>query len=57
MSNMSYVMFENTLSDLIECAEKLENIQFNLMLLSPREQKAAEELINLCCDIARAVEE
>lgn len=57
MSNMSYYMFENTLQDFIACAEKLENIGFNLDMLSPREQKAAEEMINLCHDISRAVEE
>lgn len=57
MSNMSYCMFENTLQDFIECAEKLEKIGFNLDMLSPREAKAAEELINLCHDISRAADD
>lgn len=57
MSSMSYCMFENTLQDFIDCAAKLEVISFNLDMLSPREQKAAEEMINLCHDIGRAVDD
>lgn len=57
MSNMSYCMFSNTLADFIDCAERLEKIGFNLDMLSPSEQRAAEEMINLCQDIVRAVEE
>ena len=57
MSNMSYCMFENTLQDFIDCVAKLEAIGFNLDMLSPREQKAAEEMINLCHDISCAVDD
>lgn len=53
MSNMSYCRFENTLPDLIDCAEALENINGNLSELSNSEARKAEELIQLCVDIAK----
>jgi hypothetical protein len=54
MSNMSYCRFENTLPDLIDCAEALENIDGNLAELSKSEAKKANELIQLCVDIAQS---
>lgn len=47
MSNMSYVRFENTLRDLRDCAEHLDDE------LSQREKEARERLIRLCQEIAR----
>jgi hypothetical protein len=48
MSNMTYVMFENTLRDLRECCEKLEEIGGDLSQLSESERLASERLIDLC---------
>jgi hypothetical protein len=48
MSNMTYVMFENTLRVLRECGEKLEEIGGDLSQLSESERLAAERLIDLC---------
>jgi hypothetical protein len=45
MSNMSYCRFENTLADLKDCAENLEEE------LSEREHKARKKLIETCKDI------
>ena len=46
MSNMSYCMFHNTLLDLQQCEEYVE--EFNL---SVSENKARIKLIKLCKDI------
>lgn len=56
MSNMSYVMFENTLSDLQDCIAKLEEISWNTILLSQSERVAAHRLIELCKDVAESVD-
>lgn len=48
MANMSYCRFENTLSDLRDCKEALENREE----LSSREAKKAKALIDLCRNIA-----
>jgi hypothetical protein len=48
MSHMSYVMFENTLRDLQECGEKMDEIDGDWSQLSESEQKAAKQLIGLC---------
>ena len=45
MSNMGYVRFENTLSDLQDCYEHMDDE------LTPREQRLRDELIGLCVDI------
>jgi hypothetical protein len=51
MSNMSYCRFHNTLGDLRDCLEHLEE------KLDPKndsdEYHARERLIKLCCDIAQ----
>ena len=52
MSNMSYVMFENTLSDLRDCIEKLDAIGGDLSQLSESEQEAAQKLIELYSSMA-----
>jgi hypothetical protein len=52
MSNMSYVMFENTLRDLRECKKKLYEISGNLEQLSETEREAAQDLIYLCTQIS-----
>jgi hypothetical protein len=51
MSNMSYVRFQNTLQDLRDCANALEEIDGNLAELSKEEARAANALIHLCADI------
>lgn len=48
MANMSYCRFENTLPDLRDCQESLDNCDE----LSPTEQKARRNLIRLCVEIA-----
>lgn len=46
-NNMSYCRFRNTLTDLRDCQESLENED----KLSPEEQKARDKLIKLCINI------
>lgn len=48
MANMSYCRFENTLSDLQDCADAL----YEGKPLSGRERECAKELIRLCKEIA-----
>ncbi len=48
MSNMSYCRFENTLNDLRDCYDHIDETEE----LSPGETKARERLIKLCVDIA-----
>jgi len=45
--NMSYCRFHNTLADLQDCYEHIEDSD-----LSDMEQKAKDKLIDLCIDIA-----
>ena len=52
MSNMSYCRFENTLPDLADCADALENIGGDISQLSETEQKKAKRLIALCKEIS-----
>lgn len=47
MANMSYCRFHNTLQDLHDCADHLEDDD-----LSEMEEKARKRLIRLCCQIA-----
>ena len=47
MSNMSYCRFENTLRDLEDCAEHLDDD-----LGSPSECEARRMLVKLCAEIA-----
>lgn len=49
MSNMSYCRFENTLADLVDCQEHLEDPVIDL---TEEEQTSREMLINLCREIA-----
>lgn len=51
MANMSYCRFENTLSDLRDCFENMEDED-----LSVYEAPARISLIQLCMDIARDYE-
>lgn len=48
MANMSYCRFQNTLEDLRDCAEALEEIGDNLAELSKEEARAADALIAIC---------
>lgn len=45
--NLSYCRFENTLADLQDCEPALDAAN-----LSQREQRALNDLIELCADIA-----
>lgn len=51
MPNMSYCRFQNTLDDLKDCAEALDNPRDD-QELSPEELKAKKELIELCTQIS-----
>ena len=46
MSNMGYCRFQNTLFDLEDCEEHMDDD------LSPEEMKARERLIKVCKEIA-----
>jgi len=48
MSNMSYCRFQNTLSDLVDCADNINDIEE----MSEEELKARKQLIRLCMEIA-----
>ena len=52
MVNMSYCMFSNTLNDLRDCVDKLDEIGYDLSQLSDDEQRAAKKLFELCKDMA-----
>ena len=43
MSNLSYCRFQNTVSDLSDCADALEEIDGNLAELSRDEARARDE--------------
>jgi hypothetical protein len=50
MSNMSYCRFYNTLQDLKDCAEYLE--EHGMSELTSNERTAAKKLVALCGDVA-----
>ena len=50
--NMSYCRFQNTLIDLYDCLQALEEIDYNISELSEDEAKAACRLIEICQEIA-----
>lgn len=52
MSNLSYCRFQNTVPDLSDCADALEEIDGNLAELSEDEAHAADRLIQLCHRVA-----
>jgi len=52
MSNMSYCRFENTLNDLLDCKEALENVESKL---SSSEAIAAVDLIKTCEEIVNYI--
>lgn len=62
MANMSYCRFQNTLNDLRDCANALEELQENEVMplpggeLSMEEAHAAKRLIELCKTIAEGFE-
>lgn len=51
MSNMSYCRFENTLPDLRDCLEAINNED----VLSEREAKFAKKMVQVCKDYIEAV--
>lgn len=48
MANMSYCRFQNTLRDLMDCRDALDEIAGNLAELSKDEARAADALIRVC---------
>jgi hypothetical protein len=48
MGNMSYCRFQNTVSDLEDCYEHMDDED-----LSPEEERARTRLIGICQDIAQ----
>jgi len=54
MGNMSYCRFENTLGDLRDCREHLDD---NAEDMNDREVVARQKLIKLCAEIANAMGE
>ncbi len=48
MMNMSYCRFQNTLEDLRDCQENLDDRD-----LSPEEKRARKQLIDICWRIAQ----
>jgi hypothetical protein len=51
---MSYCRFENTLTDLRDCADALETEEEqDIAKMSGWERAARTDLIALCCEIAR----
>jgi len=52
MGNMSYCMYENTLHNLRQCADELQEPASMQEELSETEADAKEALIELCCEIA-----
>ncbi len=51
MSNMAYCRFQNTLADLRDCEDALDEM-WDLSELSEEERKAAKRLIQVCRRIA-----
>jgi hypothetical protein len=51
MANMSYCRFRNTLEDLRDCYDNIDDVE------SPEEEKARQRLIELCKRIAAEFEE
>lgn len=56
MANMSYCRFQNTLRDLRDCANALEDMAETGKDLSGDELRARDRLIELCKDIADGAE-
>ena len=56
MTNMSYCAFENTVDDMRQCVEKLEEHDYNLDLIkencSKQEYNAAVRFIEVCKEVA-----
>lgn len=60
MSNMSYCRFQNTVRDLDDCKDAIEeagDLDALLAGLSQEEHRAAEQLIGICREIVELVGE
>ena len=61
MGNMSYCRFENTVGDLQDCVEALENFdaqeEKGYQNLSDREKRKADEMRELCEEYLRVYDE
>ena len=54
MTNMSYCRFQNTIADLRDCQDALDEGVLDDKGFSPDERKAALRLIRICKEIADA---
>lgn len=52
MANMSYCRFENTLRDLQDCDNALDNIWDEVGEMSSYEKQALKDLVELCKNIS-----
>ena len=57
MGNMSYCRFQNTLKDLRDCKDALEEMTNEGKTLSSSELDAAQELVDLCQEIVNLIGE
>ena len=55
--NMSYCRFQNTLKALQECADALDEIDYDIRRLDSDERRAAKQLARLCWQFASDLEE
>lgn len=53
MPNMSYCRFQNTLNDLRDCQEALDENALNALSSDGDEERAAKALIRICREIDR----
>lgn len=57
MANMTYCRFRNTLNDLRDCSEALDEIGGDLDELPEEERRAAKRLIELCLQVGEGYSE
>ena len=57
MANMGYCRFQNTLGDLRDCMDALDEIGGDLTELSSDERRVAKRLIAMCLEIGEAYSE
>ena len=46
--NMSYCRFQNAVTDIADCMDALEKLDYDLTKLSADEERAARRLIEIC---------
>lgn len=53
MASMSYVLFENTYSQLWDAYQKMDELHFDFKALSASEQQYFRKLVKLCDTISK----